>query len=132
MSLIKILTLMVYIGTNKATSEWEKYVASSTNDLSRLFEKENLMINQINHWVYLVESNQIPLTASIKEDLNLVQDTFNSLNLEEWRFDDPLEYCSHPINAYHLIKRTTNLWPNLYENTTSKALEDIFEAHIGK
>ena len=51
--------------------------------------------------------------------------------MEKWAFDDPIKYCSHPINAYHLLKRTTSLWPTLHENITSQALEDVFEEHMG-
>ena len=111
-------------------SEWEKYFAASTNDLSRLFDKEGQLINAISEWTYMIKTNKIPHTESIKEDLKLVKTVFELFKPDEWRFDDPLEYASHPINAFHLLKRTSKLWPEMYENITSESLENLFEEHI--
>ena len=130
MSLITILIVIIYISSDTLATEWERYVAASTNDLSRLFQKENNMIREIDQWTYQVQKDEIPYTTQIKEDLSLIQKTFVSLKLDEWRFDNSLEYTSHPINSYHLLKRTTKLWPILYENITSQALEDIFEERL--
>ena len=43
---------------------------------------------------------------------------------------DTLTYAAHPINAYHLMKRTTMLWPELFENTSDdlySVVEDAVE-----
>lgn len=108
----------------------ENFVAASTNDLSRLFSREIELIDHLDNWSYLVRKGEIPRSNQVTADSSLVKDILLQLNCTEWRFDDPLDYVSHPINAYHLLKRTTTLWQDFFENTQSKVLEDTIEEYV--
>ena len=79
MSLI-LIVINCFI-TNTLAVEWEKFVAASTNDLSRLFEKENHMIREIDQWCYEVQNGEIQHTTQVREDLSLIQKTFDSLRV---------------------------------------------------
>ncbi len=111
-------------------SEWEKFVAASTNDLGRLADEEIKMIDKINTWMYQLETGKTLMRSEEKHDWSLMNQTLHSLNVEKWKFIDSKDYVSHPINAFHLLKRTTTIWPNLYENITSLSLENLLEDHI--
>ena len=57
-------------------------------------------------------------------------DVLDSINVSDWRQAHPLEYVSHPVNAFHLMKRTTVVWPALAEQCTSPSLEAAFEEDL--
>ena len=41
---------------------------------------------------------------------------------------DTLDYAAHPINAYHLMKRTTVQWPELFDDDTIEISSELFNA----
>jgi hypothetical protein len=36
-----------------------------------------------------------------------------------------LEYVAHPINAYHLMKRTSTLWPTFFDDVPNDVYNDV-------
>ena len=56
-----------------------------------------------------------------------MEDAFHSLNINNYINENSTEYVYHPVNAFHLMKRTTVLWPNFLENTTTPSLDDHVE-----
>jgi hypothetical protein len=104
-------------------------VAASTNDLQRLFSLESELLDNLDKWMYKVQSGEVKITSLVKEDVNRIEDTYRTHKVSSWRDDDPLSYVYHPINAFHLIKRTTTLWPQLFEDC-SLSLEDATEEEL--
>ena len=41
---------------------------------------------------------------------------------------DTLGYVGHPINAFHLMKRTTVRWPELFDDDANEISGDLFNA----
>ncbi len=109
-------------------NQWEQYVAASTNDLKRLFDIEKEFLSEVDRFVY--ESKGSP-SQQVQKDVEAVTEAFTALNVSQWRQEDSLEYVSHPINAFHLIKRTSLLWPKILEEA-SDDLDDVTEDYLIK
>ena len=56
-------------------------------------------------------------TKDVKNDLELLEKSLPAMNLNQYINENATEYVYHPINAFHLMKRTTVLWPEILENT---------------
>ena len=56
-------------------------------------------------------------TKDVKNDLELLEKSLPAMNLNQYINENVTEYVYHPINAFHLMKRTTILWPEILENT---------------
>ena len=111
-------------------AEWEKFVAASSSDLTKLFEKEVSLISDLYHWTYLINEGKILRTSEIEHDLHVYNKIDADLKINQWVAENPYEYVSHPINAFHLMQRTTQLWPSVFENATTKSLEEIMEETV--
>ena len=93
-----------------------KYVASSTHHIQTLFDLEKELVYRLLKGDFSEVFNKI---ERIRIDSILKNET-GIPNLKEFQSNisskDSESYVKHPINAFHLIKRTTLLWPRILLN----------------
>ena len=121
--IIMISTILIFASTPiifcKKTADLEKYVAASTEDLSRVFQLEKDLWNQIK--VYRED-------VATKSDQDVIKKFLLETKLLSVIHDeDNLIHVSHPFNAYHCLKRTTKAKCD----TVSVSVKDVSrkEAH---
>lgn len=127
-ALILSFTATILVRADDAT-EWENYVAASTNDLQRLFKIESNFIDNLDKWLFKVKQDEFKSTSYLKNDVKLVENAFEDLNVYDWRNENE-DYVYHPINAFNLLKRTASYWPCLLENVTSPTIDDFIEENM--
>ena len=90
-----------------------KYVASSTHHIGKLFDLEKELVYRLLHGDF---SKLLSSKERQKIDIIIHSET-NLLGLKEFegffRNETAVSYVKHPVNAFHLIKRTTQLWPKI-------------------
>ena len=91
-----LLRIFLFVISTANAADWEKYVAASTNDLSRLFLIESQLLDHLDQWMYDIHIGNIQKCDSIQDDVKLVHETFSSINVSDWRRASALEYVSHP------------------------------------
>ena len=93
-----------------------KYVASSTYHIQNLFDLEKELVYRLLSGDFSEVFNKIErvrIDTIIKNETGVPNlNEFNSLILGQ----DSESYVKHPVNAFNLIKRTTQLWPRLLLN----------------
>ena len=90
-----------------------KYVASSTHHIQKLFDLEKELVYRLLHGDF---AQVMGAEDRTKIDIIVRKETgFTSLkNLESILLTEPSEnFVKHPVNAFHTIKRTTQLWPQI-------------------
>ena len=89
------------------------HVASSTEDLSRLFCSEQTVLRRLSRLISYLKQTQRQL------DKRLVQ---SLVKMGRYRMlDSPtiprcLDHVSNPLNSYHLLSRTVKFWPETLGN----------------
>ena len=95
-----------------------KHLSSSTEDLILLFKAEKDLVKYL-------KSNNDSLPKS-KEVRNVIDSYLESVDFDETQ--DIEEYVFHPVNAFHLLQRTTKWLPKL-----TKLIPNLdFEFHLPK
>ena len=93
-----------------------KYVASSTHHIQKLFDLEKELVYRLLSGDFSEVFNKIERTridTIIKNETGIPNlKSFQSTILNQ----DSECYSKHPVNAFNLIKRTTQLWPRLLLN----------------
>ena len=87
----------------RAGQDLEKYFAASTEDLAKLFQLEKEL------WELILTYNQSLATA---EDRERISQFMRETNFEKVVQQESLAHVSHPLQAYHCLKRTTSQWPH--------------------
>ena len=93
-----------------------KYVTSSTYHIKKLFDLEKELVYRLLSGDFSEVFNRIErvrIDTIIKNETGVPNLTeFHSLILSQ----DSESYVKHPVNAFNLIKRTTQLWPRILLN----------------
>ena len=92
------------LAKKKPSQDLEKYFAGSTADTALLFQLEKDL------WELVVRYNDSSATG---RDRERISQFLSESNIEEVVREDSLSHVSHPLNAYHSLKRTTSLWQAL-------------------
>ena len=90
-----------------------KHVASSTHHIGKLFDMEKELVYRLLHGDFsklLSNEERHRIDTIIRSetgllDLNAFETFFSNETVES--------YVKHTVNAFHLIKRTTRLWPQI-------------------
>ena len=99
-----LISLQTCGGRKRAGQELEKYLAASTEDTATLFQLEKEL------WQMILSYNQSLATT---EDRERISQLVAESNFEEIVQEDSLAHVSHPLQAFHCLKRTTSQWPEL-------------------
>ena len=102
LTLLLLLTLRTCGTKKRAGQDLEKYFAASTEDTAKLFQLEKDL------WGMILSYNQSLASA---EDRQMISQFVSETNIEKVVEEDSLTHVSHPLQAYHCLKRTTSKWP---------------------
>ena len=102
---VSIFLLVKKIDSKKRSSqELEKYVAASVEDLSRLFDLEKEL--------WTIVKNYQKKDSSMKDN-EYIEKFFSQTQFEKFCSEPGLKHVSHPVKAFHALKRTTSLWEEM-------------------
>ena len=85
----------------RAGPELEKFVAASTQDTARLFLLEREL------WELILSYNQ---SLASPQDRERISQFMLETNIDQFIQQDSLAHVSHPLQAFHCLKRTTSQW----------------------
>ena len=100
------LFLLVFLiticqGRKQSNNDLEKYVAASTEDISRVFDLEKELFKLV---------KQYEVREASDEDITIIETFLDNTKLDHVIEEDSLIHVSDPFHAYHCLKRTTSLW----------------------
>ena len=114
--LILVVVLLVCIEINLSkrnlNQDLEKYVAASTEDLSRLFQLEKDM------WPHLKAYQSKDASES---DRQVIEEFLTDTKFLDIVDHDSLGHVSDPFQAFHCLKRTAVLWEKLISNLSKQS-----------
>ena len=122
LSIVSTLTLITLPGLlllsartcgakKRAGQDLEKYFAASTEDTATLFQLEKDL------WELILSYNQSLATA---EDRQRISKFLLETNIDQIIHEDSLTHVSHPLQAYHCLKRTTSQWHQCLERLSQQ------------
>ena len=101
------ISLLLTFQREKATT---KHLSSSTEDLILLFKAEKNIVK-------FLKSNSSQALSNAKETID------SYLKLVDFDDSETEEYVFHPVNAYHLLQRTSKWIPKLVKVITNLDFE---------
>ena len=101
---LTLLTAQTCGAKKRAGQDLEKYLAASTQDTASLFQLEKDL------WAMILAYNQSLATA---QDRERISQFMLETNIDKIITQDSLAHVSHPLQAFHCLKRTTSQWQQL-------------------
>ncbi|XP_021343229.1 prolyl 4-hydroxylase subunit alpha-2-like [Mizuhopecten yessoensis] len=84
-------------------------VSTSGYKLAIVCQKERQLLEILDRYVTTTLSNHSHVDESVQSFLKNIKEERSNIN-------DASEWIGHPINAYHLVKRTANDWLTAQQN----------------
>ena len=127
MAWLMVLLSPLTVSKRKSSQDLEKYFAASTEDTAVLFQLEKEL------WEVIKRYNESSATSRDRERISqfVTESHFDKVNItiefpldcNPWQVvaEDSLSHVSHPLKAYHCLKRSTSVWQSFLTDLSGQS-----------
>ena len=92
--------------------EIQRNIASSTEDLARLYQYEQEMLDRLLEFSSLLKGSSIATkNTNVQKLLKICEKLDQFVQFDEEEGKSYISHMGQPIRSYHLLKRATKIWP---------------------